>query len=41
MTVVMEHCDDKGHGSLWLQWSWGIVTSGVMEHCEEMDHVAL
>ena len=41
MTSLMEHTDEKGHGTLRIQGSWNIVMTrpwnivmaGVMEHC--------
>ena len=41
MTGVMEHCDDKCHGTLCLQGSWSIVMRGVLEHCDDRRHGAL
>ena len=45
----MEHCDDKSHGELLYQRSWGIVMSGamrllvtgIMELCDDKGHGAL
>ena len=42
ITGLLEHCEEKGNGALWLQghgktwWqgSWNIVMTGVMEHCD-------
>ena len=46
--MVMEHCDDKNSGALWLQgpwsivmtWSWNIVMTRILEHCDDtvMEH---
>ena len=38
MTVLMEHCDDKGHGALWWQGAWSIVMKGVLEYCVGRSH---
>ena len=49
MTGVMEHFDERGHGSLRSQGSWNIVMIGAwsivmtmfMEHCDERGYGAL
>ena len=37
----MEHCDEKGYGSLCLQGLWSIVMTRVIEHCDDRGHGAL
>ena len=41
MAMIMEHCDDKGHGAFSLKGSWIIVMTMIMEHCDERHQGAL
>ena len=41
MTIVMNHCDETGHGTLELQGPWRIVMTKAMEHFDDNGHGAL
>ena len=41
MTSFLEHCDDTVQGALGRQGPWRIVMTGVMGHCDDIDHLGI
>ena len=40
MRGALDNCDDRRHGALRWQWSWSIMMTRAMEHCDDtaMEH---